>query len=92
MKRFMQGCILSSILFKLHSEMLIREAIEGLREGVTVGGKLEEVQSFRCKQDIRARIGIAKTIFLSLFVFDWKIRNVFSCTIIYKCLFVATSL
>ena len=40
-----QGCILSPLLFNLYSEMLIREALEGQKEGVKVGGEL--VQSIR---------------------------------------------
>ena len=33
-----QGCIISPILFNLYSELMIREAMEGM-EGVKVGGR-----------------------------------------------------
>ena len=35
-----QGCCLSPLLFSLYAEMMMEEAMEGIEEGITIGGKL----------------------------------------------------
>src|SRR6476469_7677148 len=35
-----QGCPLSSLLFSIYAEMMMKEAIENVEEGIRVGGEL----------------------------------------------------
>src|SRR6478609_2089409 len=39
-KRVRQGCSLSPLLFSIYAEMMMKEALENVEEGIRVGGEL----------------------------------------------------
>ncbi|CAF1622602.1 unnamed protein product, partial [Didymodactylos carnosus] len=41
-----QGCLLSPLLFSIYAEMMMIEAMEGVEEGVRVGGELRKDVKF----------------------------------------------
>ena len=49
-----QGCLMSPVLFSIYAESMMKEAMDGIRAGIKVGGKLVRDVRFADDQGIVA--------------------------------------
>src|SRR6476469_1889605 len=52
-----QGCSLSSLLFSIYAEMMMKEALENVEEGIRVGGELIKDVKYADDQGIGCQYG-----------------------------------